>query len=181
MIRHERSRRRKSVTSSSAVSQRWGHVELLEHRCLLAGDTLPVGVQGTVRLDIDRDGQVAADEVLSDATIELWSDNGDGQFGVGTDVLQATAQTGADGSYQFTSVSPAMKYFVRQPPQQGTGGSVPEQLSGLIDLTSPAAAQSQPAPQPASSSGSGGRSDYQYGRRQLDHCRRLERDSRRRT
>lgn len=84
---------------------------------------------GTVRLDVQNDGNAANDTLVAGANVQLYRDNGNGSFDAGDAQVGGAAITDAQGQYRFTGVG-AGKFFVKLtlPPalQSKPGGAVKE-------------------------------------------------------
>lgn len=83
--------------------------ETLESRQMMAADMAEI--IGVVRTDVQGDGIVSNDAVLSGALVTLYRDNGNGSFDAG-DVQLATDTTNSLGQYDFTGLE-AGTYFVK--------------------------------------------------------------------
>lgn len=124
VVRHaDRGRR---GTSSRAGSPRL-RFETLEPRQMMAADMAEI--VGTVRLDVQNDGNPANDTVVAGATVQLYRDNGNGSYDAGDAIVGGAAITDALGQYRFTDLG-AGKYFVKLtlPPalQSKPGGAIKE-------------------------------------------------------
>src|SRR5215207_3960056 len=101
--------------------------ETLETRQMLAADMAEI--IGTVRLDVQGDGNAANDTLVAGATVQLYRDNGNGAFDAGDAVVGGAATTDVLGQYRFTGMGVG-KYFVKLtlPPalQSKPGGAVKE-------------------------------------------------------
>jgi uncharacterized repeat protein (TIGR01451 family) len=87
--------------------------EALESRQMMAADMAEIF--GTVRLDMQNDGNSANDVLVQGAHVKLYRDGGDGVFndGNGDDVLAAAnAATDSLGQYRFAGLGAGM-YFVK--------------------------------------------------------------------
>jgi uncharacterized repeat protein (TIGR01451 family) len=84
--------------------------ESLESRQMLAADMAEI--VGTVRLDVQNDGNSANDVLVAGATVQLYRDNGNGTFDAGDVVVGGIATTDALGQYRFTGLG-AGKYFAK--------------------------------------------------------------------
>lgn len=90
------------------------------------GEVSPASLTGSVYLDSDRSGTRDGGELgISGVTVELYDATGT--------VLQATATTAPDGSYQFTNLATG-DYVLRQVHPTEYTGTTPDQLS--VTLTS---------------------------------------------
>jgi uncharacterized repeat protein (TIGR01451 family) len=67
---------------------------------------------GTVRLDVQGDGNQANDTLVAGATVQLYRDNGNGSFDVGDTLVGGAATTDSMGQYRFTGVGEG-KYFLK--------------------------------------------------------------------
>jgi hypothetical protein len=112
--------------------------EPLEHRQLLAITDLGA-IVGTVFDDFSGDGLTTGEEV-SGAQVILYRDDGDTVFERGTDdPMVASMNTNTSGGYRFDDLT-ANGYFVFQPAQTAGGSTLLEAESGLITITTVAAA-----------------------------------------
>jgi large repetitive protein len=106
-------RRRKA---SPAKSRRGLRFESLETRSLLSATVLPT-ISGIAYQDLAGGAMTAADPHVSNATVNLFRDGGDGTFegkyAAADDTLVATATTDANGAYSFTNLN-AGTYFVQE-------------------------------------------------------------------
>lgn len=84
--------------------------ESLESRQMMAADMAEIG--GTVRLDVQNDGNPANDTLIAGATVQLYRDNGNGTFDASDAVVGGVATTDALGQYRFTGLG-AGKYFAK--------------------------------------------------------------------
>ena len=84
--------------------------ESLESRQMMAADMAEI--VGTVRLDVQNDGNPANDTLVAGATVQLYRDNGNGTFDAGDAVVGGVATTDALGQYRFTGLG-AGKYFAK--------------------------------------------------------------------
>jgi uncharacterized repeat protein (TIGR01451 family) len=84
--------------------------ESLESRQMMAADMAEI--VGTVRLDIQNDGNPANDTLVAGATVQLYRDNGNGAFDAGDAVVGGVATTDALGQYRFTGLGVG-KYFAK--------------------------------------------------------------------
>lgn len=84
--------------------------ESLEARQMLAADMAEI--IGTVRLDIQNDGNAANDTLIAGAQVQLYRDNGNGVFDAADAVIGGVATTDALGQYRFTGLG-AGKYFAK--------------------------------------------------------------------
>src|SRR5687768_10565475 len=106
--------------------------ESLETRSMLASDL--GAITGIIYRDATGNGFTAGEEVAG-ATVNLYTDDGDGLFEPTTDDAPATADTtDASGRYRFDGLS-AGSYWIQQPAQ--TVGSIilSAQNSALITIT----------------------------------------------
>ena len=90
--------------------------EPLEDRRMLAADVMSQ-IAGTVFNDLTDNGYTSDDVAISDATIRLYADGGNGVIG-GDDTLVDTTTTGGDGRYAFRGVGEG-RYFVQQVTRTG--------------------------------------------------------------
>ena len=84
--------------------------ESLESRQMMAADMAEI--VGTVRLDVQNDGNQANDTLVAGATVQLYRDNGNGTYDAGDAVVGGVATTDAFGQYRFTGLG-AGKYFAK--------------------------------------------------------------------
>lgn len=84
--------------------------ESLESRQMMAADMAEI--VGTVRLDVQNDGNQANDTLVAGATVQLYRDNGNGTFDAGDAVVGGVATTDALGQYRFTGLGVG-KYFAK--------------------------------------------------------------------
>jgi uncharacterized repeat protein (TIGR01451 family) len=84
--------------------------ETLESRQMMAADMAEI--IGTVRLDVQGDGNAANDTLVAGATVQLYRDNGNGAFDVGDAIVGGAATTDVLGQYRFNGLG-AGKYFVK--------------------------------------------------------------------
>lgn len=109
-------------------------LEPLEGRRLLAVATDLANITGRVFDDLTGDGFTAGEQVAG-ATLDLYRDDGDGQFEPGngdTEIRMTT--TNADGNYSFERLTTG-QYFVLQPEQTVNGRRLPRSVSPLITIT----------------------------------------------
>lgn len=109
-------------------------LEALEGRRLLAVATDLANVTGRVFDDFTGDGFTAGEQVAG-ATLDLYRDDGDGQFEPGsgdTEIRMTTTDT--DGDYLFERLT-AGQYFVLQPAQTVNGRKLPRSVSPPITIT----------------------------------------------
>ena len=140
---------------------------------LLAVDL--AGISGTAFHDVTGDGLTGDDTRISDATVELYRDDGNGLFDDAADTLLGTTMTNVAGEYRFASTNAggtlpantltAGDYFVQQLPAPGysppaatlvtvTSNHVHGATATVIDtydVTAQAVTASPPAPNSASS------------------------------
>ncbi len=109
-------------------------VESLESRRVLAAATDLASITGRVFDDFLGNGFDLGEEV-SGAMLELYLDDGDGEFEPDSDdgVLRMT-MSGSDGRYQFARL-PAAGYFVVQPLQTGPSLMLQRSVSSLITIS----------------------------------------------
>ena len=121
-------------------------LENLEQRCVLSSDCLSL-IAGTVSRDANANGIFDPGEQLADVAVELYRDDGDGQFTV-ADQLEDQTTTDVTGRYRFIDLASA-SYFVVQPPQ--TVGDIELQalVSPLITLTTETAVVIDPFTTPS--------------------------------
>jgi uncharacterized repeat protein (TIGR01451 family) len=98
------------VLAKGARRQKGLGFESLESRQMMAADMAEI--VGTVRLDIQNDGNVANDTLVAGATVQLYRDNGNGAFDVGDVAVGGIATTDALGQYRFTGIGEG-KYFAK--------------------------------------------------------------------
>ena len=84
--------------------------ESLESRQMMAADMAEI--VGTVRLDVQNDGNQANDTLVAGATVQLYRDNGNGTFDASDAVVGGVATTDALGQYRFTGLGVG-KYFAK--------------------------------------------------------------------
>jgi uncharacterized repeat protein (TIGR01451 family) len=84
--------------------------ESLESRAMMAADMAEI--VGTVRLDLQNDGNPANDTLVAGATVQLYRDNGNGTFDAGDAVVGGIATTDALGQYRFTGLGQG-RYFAK--------------------------------------------------------------------
>jgi uncharacterized repeat protein (TIGR01451 family) len=86
--------------------------ESLEARQMMAADMAEI--VGTIRLDLQNDGNVANDTLVQGATVKLWRDGGDGVFNSGGDdaIAAANVTSNSLGQYRFAGLGVG-KYFVQ--------------------------------------------------------------------
>lgn len=84
--------------------------ESLESRQMMAADMAEI--VGTVRLDVQNDGNPANDTLVAGATVQLFRDNGNGTFDASDVAIGGVATTDAFGQYRFTGLG-AGKYFAK--------------------------------------------------------------------
>ena len=125
--RRDRGNRRRSGRSRQ---RRRLLIETLETRLPLAAPTDLAAVAGRIYIDFTGDGFTPGEEVAG-AAVNLFRDNGDGNFNAANDSLVSSVTTGADGRYRFDRVV-AGNYFVRQPAQTIGGKPLSEKVSPLI-------------------------------------------------
>lgn len=105
-------------------------VESLEGRWAVTGATDLASLLGTVFDDLTGNGFNPGEEIAG-ATINLYRDDGNGQFEPGTgDSQVGTRTTDAGGKYRFDNLT-AGGYFVHQPAQSVSGKSLLEQTAPL--------------------------------------------------
>ena len=90
--------------------QRGFGFEWLESRQMMAADMAEI--VGTVRLDVQNDGNQANDTLVAGATVQLYRDNGNGTFDASDAVVGGVATTDALGQYRFTGLGVG-KYFAK--------------------------------------------------------------------
>jgi len=90
--------------------QRGFGFESLESRQMMAADMAEI--VGTVRLDVQNDGNQANDTLVAGATVQLYRDNGNGTFDASDAVVGGVATTDALGQYRFTGLGVG-KYFAK--------------------------------------------------------------------
>lgn len=92
------------------------------------GDVVNVG--NLVWNDANRDGVADAGENgIANVEINVFRDNGDGEFSAATDIFSGTTQTDANGEWTIGSLSPNDDYFVQIAP---TNFNIGAPLFGLI-------------------------------------------------
>ncbi|BBO30604.1 DUF11 domain-containing protein [Lacipirellula parvula] len=84
--------------------------ESLESRQMMAADMAEI--VGTVRLDVQNDGNAANDTLVAGATVQLYRDNGNGTFDASDVAIGGVATTDAFGQYRFSGLG-AGKYFAK--------------------------------------------------------------------
>src|SRR5262245_26666786 len=84
--------------------------ESLESRQMMAADMAEI--VGTVRLDVQNDGNAANDTLVAGATVQLFRDNGNGSFDAADVAVGGAVTTDAFGQYRFTGLG-AGKYFAK--------------------------------------------------------------------
>lgn len=126
-------RRDRSRTNRRSTHRRL-FLEHLERRRLLAVATDLANITGRVFDDFTGDGFTAGEQV-SGATLDLYRDDGDGQFepGSGDPEIRMTA-TDASGNYAFERL-PAGQYFVLQPAQSVSSQTLQRSVSPLVTIT----------------------------------------------
>ena len=109
-------------------------LEPLENRRLLAVATDLANLTGRVFDDFTGDGFTAGEEVAG-AALDLYLDDGDGQFepGSGDSVIRMTT-TDTSGNYSFERLT-AGQYFVLQPEQTVDGRTLQRSVSDPITIT----------------------------------------------
>lgn len=101
-----------SNRSKRRTRQRFLKVEMLENRKLMANDL--AAITGVSFNDLTNDGLTVDDQRLAGVTIQLYSDtNTNGTFDLGTDTLEQSTTTNAQGQYRFDNLL-AGTYFTRQ-------------------------------------------------------------------
>jgi uncharacterized repeat protein (TIGR01451 family) len=101
-----------SNKSKRRTRQRFLKVEMLENRKLMANDL--AAITGVAYNDLTNNGLSVDDQRLAGVTIQLYRDaNANGTFDVGTDTLEQTETTNAQGEYRFDNLL-AGTYFTRQ-------------------------------------------------------------------
>ena len=90
--------------------QRGFGFESLELRQMMAADMAEI--VGTVRLDVQNDGNQANDTLVAGATVQLYRDNGNATFDASDAVVGGVATTDALGQYRFTGLGVG-KYFAK--------------------------------------------------------------------
>ena len=68
-------------------------------------------ISGTVFVDIDEDGLLAAEPGIAGATVDIHVDDGDGSFDAALDLIADSQVTAADGTYTVSLLPPGL-YFV---------------------------------------------------------------------
>ncbi len=131
------SRRRKHHRIASSIPNR-RQFESLESRCLPATDAIPA-IEGMVYLDTNANTTPDIGEEIAGAAVQLFQDDGDGIFEPGGDDVQVGAEqtTDANGHYVFESLDSVFAYFVVQPCETVDTLSLSEQVSPLIDVSTP--------------------------------------------
>jgi uncharacterized repeat protein (TIGR01451 family) len=103
---------RLSNKSKRRTRQRFLKVEMLENRKLMANDL--AAITGVSFNDLTNNGLTGDDQRLAGVTVQLFSDtNTNGTFDVGTDTLEQSVNTNAQGEYRFDNLL-AGTYFTRQ-------------------------------------------------------------------
>jgi large repetitive protein len=106
--------------------------ETLEGRAMLATDF--GAISGLIYRDFNNDGFTAGEQVAG-ATVNLYTDDGDGIFEPGAgDALSSTTNTNASGLYAFNGLS-AGSYWVEQPSQTVGGVLLSSQNSSLLSIS----------------------------------------------
>lgn len=106
--------KRPDVKAASRRTRRRMFMEPLEGRAVMASDL--GAITGIVYVDTTGDGLTAGEEVQN-ATINLYSSDGDANFEPGAgDTLITSVSTDANGEYVFTDLA-AGDYWVQQPAQ----------------------------------------------------------------
>ncbi|MBL8870272.1 MAG: hypothetical protein JNK90_10795, partial [Planctomycetaceae bacterium] len=101
-----------SNRSKRRTRQRFLKVEMLENRKLMANDL--AAITGVSFNDLTNNGLTVDDQRLAGVTIQLYSDtNANGTFDLGTDTLEQSTTTNAQGQYRFDNLL-AGTYFTRQ-------------------------------------------------------------------
>lgn len=90
------------------------------------------GVRGTIYKDLDLSGAPSQDELLAGVAVQLYMDDGDGQFGAGDTQIGTDFYTGLDGKYNFDNLIAGQNYYVRQIEQTVGGLSLAESVSGVL-------------------------------------------------
>lgn len=104
-------------SSKRRTRQRLLKVEMLENRKLMANDL--AAITGISYNDLTNNGLTGDDQRLAGVTIQLFSDtNTNGTFDVGTDTLEQSTTTNAQGVYRFDNLL-AGTYFTRQTSPSG--------------------------------------------------------------
>ena len=129
------------LTSGDRQRSKKANFEILEKRCLLAGDVL-ASIAGGVYDDQTGNGLTPDDVGIANVVLDLYRDGGDGVFdGIvpGSDDTQVgTTTSGADGSYRFVDLNGGT-YFVQQQAVPGFHSAglaaVQSVVIGTADLT----------------------------------------------
>jgi uncharacterized repeat protein (TIGR01451 family) len=101
------------------------HFQSLEDRRLLVTASDLAAIVGTVSSD---------GALVSGANIELYRDNGDGNFNSASDTRVTNVTTGSDGRYQFPRLQVG-NYFVFQPAQSIGGRTLTQTVSPLVVIS----------------------------------------------
>lgn len=112
--------------------------EALEDRVVMAGDITP-SITGVVFRDTDGNGRFTTGEQLVDVLVQVYRDNGDGQFQTATDTITDQKRTGADGRYEFSPLVADARYFIVRPAQTVNGIALPQVISPLLAPSEPGA------------------------------------------
>ena len=113
-------------------------LQALEARRLLVAAVDLASITGRVFDDVAPQGFNAGEQVVG-ASVQLFTDNGDGTFGTGDTQVGSTAVTDANGFYRFDRLT-ARNYFVVQPFQTVGGSTLQRTVSPLIQISSTDAA-----------------------------------------
>lgn len=108
-------KRRRNLRSTA---RRLGAIESLESRVVLTSNALGELV-ATVGYDADENGTIDSGELVTNASVELYRDTGDGSFDA-TDLLVTSGSTGIDGQVSFGGLATG-NYFLVQPAQTVDG------------------------------------------------------------
>ncbi|WP_425614647.1 SpaA isopeptide-forming pilin-related protein [Anatilimnocola sp. NA78] len=110
--------KRPEIKAATRRTRRRSFLEPLENRSVMASDL--AAITGIVFLDTTGNGLTAGEEV-SGATVNLYTDDGDGIFEPGAgDTLEDTAVTDANGEYTFEDLGLGT-YWVEQEANVGLG------------------------------------------------------------
>ena len=91
-------------------------------------------ISGTVFLDRNENGTVDAGEGVANATVQLFADDGDGDFEPdGDDGPARQTTTDAMGLFSFVNIDPQAMYFVVQPAQTVGDVTLEQMVGDLID------------------------------------------------
>ena len=89
---------------------------------------------GTVYHDINKDGSMTPNELLSGVVVELFEDDGDGIFELDVDSMLETDITDANGQYAFSRLEMNSQYFVHQTAQEVGAMNIQDSVTSLITV-----------------------------------------------